>query len=621
MKDTYKIGKKIHTDVLVIGGSGAGVQAAISAVSQNVKTTLVSKGIVGRSGNAIMAGASFAMDGPSAIDYGYDGDPEFTKDVWFEEIVKQEFFLSDQKIVERFVDGAAPLVKQVVDWGQSVKQFFYFFKPGGFFTSGNAIGLALRKGIQEHPEIDVLEDVIITDLLTNDTRCVGALGVDVYSGEILLFEAKAVILATGGFQPFSFKCTVSEMNGDGMAMALRAGVTLADMEFPLFIPGVLLSPPIHRGSIFPFIYNVISGSLPSLPPPRIMNSRGENINTRMPSDIAGMATASEWQKIIYTYYWGREVSEGRGSPGGGVFFSFNHIPKNVFISGTDTFMGMLSLWYKKPWKYQGDDFGDLRDAVLAGDAWEVGMSHEYSNGGVLVNEKTETGLRGLYAAGEVSSGCFGALRIHDALTEMLVQGHTAGESAGRYCADAEEPQIDGEQVESHIERICSPLERAEGISPTEVRKQLEAHADSGFGYFRDEEKIATALAEVERIRRELIPGMVAKSRAQTYNLEWIEALGLENLALCLEAGLRAAQMRKESRGTHIRVDYPTVDHEKFLVRICQELKSDSIELSTRKPVVTRMKPPSGTAQDIMEYALWCEPKFKNADASQLPDME
>ncbi|MBW1930467.1 MAG: FAD-binding protein [Deltaproteobacteria bacterium] len=615
MSENRRYDREIATDILAVGGGGAGVMGAVAASEASVDVVLVMKGALGRSGNTIMAGGSFAMDGPSAVSYGYDGDPKFTKDEWFEEIVKQSFYLADQKIVETYVERAAPLVKQVVDWGRKAKQYFHFFKPGGFFTAGKSISLALRQGVKEHPDIKVIEDVVITDILTKDGRCVGGVGVDVYSGEIIVFKSKAVILGTGGFQPFSFKCTVSDMTGDGMGIVLRAGLSVADMEFLLFVPGVCLSPSLHRGSIFPFLYNILTATFPDLVAPRMKNAKGEDIGQKIPPDHLALAMGSEWMKLVFTYWWGKEIAAGNGSPNGGIYFSFDHVSGEEFIAGTKTLVSMMPIWYKTPWKFQGDDFSDMRDAVLAGEPWEVGLGHEYSNGGILVNEKTETKIPGFYAAGECSTGCFGAHRVHDALVEMLVQGYVAGEVASAYIKDAPEPVIDMAQVESHVERITAPLSRAKGVSPTEIQRLLEAAGDKGFGFVRNEDRMKAALADVERIRTEMIPKMAVKSKTRAYNQEWIESLGVENLVLCIESGLRTALMRKESHGTHIREDYPEVDHDNFLVRYCHTLVDGKLKQTTIKPNVTRMPLPTGKMANIMEYALSCEPKFKNAAGS------
>ncbi|MCP4749794.1 MAG: FAD-binding protein [Proteobacteria bacterium] len=612
-----RVQQERNTDVLVVGGAGAAAMAAAASARSGAKTTLVSKGRLGRSGNTIMAAALFGMDGPSAIEYGFDGDPSFTQELWFEEIVKMGFYLSDQKIAEKYVENAAPLVKQVVDWGQKTGQLFHFVKPANFFTSGKAIGLALRHGVKEHPEINVVEDVSITDLLTHNGRLTGAVGIDVYTGETVVFKAKAVILGTGGYQPFSFKCTVSDMTGDGPAMALRAGLPLADMEFPLYIPGVCLSPPIHRGSIFPSMYNIISGILPGMPAPMVTNSKGEDIVAKIPAAQYDLALNSHWVKLITMYWWGREIAEGRGSANGGVYLSFKHVPEDEFAKGTTDFANILTLWYKDPWKYQGDDCTDFRDAARAGKSWEVGLGNEYSNGGILVDENAETDLPGLYAAGECSTGTFGAYRSHRALVEMLVQGDIAGKRAALFVKDADEPVVDSDQLDAHLERILAPFSRGQGTSPAQITKDLEKAADSGFGFLRNEEGLKNALLEIVRIKKEMIPAMSLKSKTRRYNPEWLEAMAAQNLALCLEAGLRAALERKESRGSHNRSDYPVVDHDRYLVRFVSKLREGNIELSSRKPRTTSLELPTGQVKGIMEYALSTESKSAHIDPGAL----
>jgi succinate dehydrogenase / fumarate reductase flavoprotein subunit len=224
--------RTIQTDILVIGGSGAAVAAAISARREahaDNRVTLVSKGKVGASGNAILTAAGISLDGPGAIEAGYDGDPLFTREAWYDQIVRDGFYLSDRRIAQRYVEAGPEWVLNLVRWGTDAGQYFHFHPPANFFTSGRAIGRALARGLSQHPEIDVLEDVGVTDLLVGEGRCVGAVGVDIYTGEIISILARAVILGTGGFQPYSFRCTVSDMTGDGPAMALRAGARVSDM--------------------------------------------------------------------------------------------------------------------------------------------------------------------------------------------------------------------------------------------------------------------------------------------------------------------------------------------------------------------------------------------------------
>ncbi len=407
------------------------------------------------------------------------------------------------------------------------------------------------------------------------------------------------------------------MSGDGPAMALRAGVPLADMEFPLFIPGVCLSPPIHRGSIFPSIYNLLSGIMPGMPAPVVMNSLGEDITAKIPREQYDLAVNSHWVKLIYMVWWGKEIAEGRGSANGGVYFSFKHVSADEFDKGTVDLLNILSLWYKDPWKYQGDDCTDFKEAARAGSSWEVGLGNEYSHGGILVAENAATELPGLFAAGECSTGTFGAYRSHRALVEMLVQGSIAGQNAARYVVDVDDPVVDPEQLDTHLEAILAPFSRQDGTNPARIDKELEDAADKGFGFLRNEEGLQNTLTKVERIKAEKLPTMTLKSKTRRYNSEWIEALATRNLALCLESGLRAALERKESRGSHIRSDYPVVDHDNYLVRFVSTLVDGKIELSSRKPRSTRMELPTGKVDSIMDYALSAQSNSAHIDADSL----
>lgn len=397
--------------------------------------------------------------------------------------------------------------------------------------------------MRESQGIALLEDVMICDLLTNNGRVVGALGVDVYTGDLIAFQAMAVVLATGGYQPHSFKCTCSGTSGDGMAMACRAGTQLADMEFLLFLPGVLLSPQIHRGSIFPFIWYVAGFARPD-----VVNAAGKKITDHIPPALLKMAESTGWVKLIYTYFWGKELAAGNGTSNGGVFFDFSNLSKSHYITGALKALVMLKKWYRKNWWYQGEDMSDLFKMAKNGIPWEVGLSSEYSMGGIVVDAKMSTGVSGLFAGGEVTSGLFGASRIARALTEMLVQGYQAGKSAAEYARQSGSAEIDAEQLAAIKVRILSPFGRKSGISPKDVNAAVEAAADAGFGVIRDEPGLKAALREIERIGEEDLPRMCLGSQSRSYNYEWIEAMQVQNLVTCTAAGVRAALMRRESRG-------------------------------------------------------------------------
>jgi succinate dehydrogenase / fumarate reductase flavoprotein subunit len=599
MEQINEMGRRMSTDVLVVGGAGAGATAAVAAARGGARVVLVCKGKLGSSGNTIMAGAGISMDGRSAFEYGEDtADPSHTPEQMFEKIVKEAFYLSDQDVVQQYVDYAGRAVHEYIEWGRRAKQTF-FFTGTEYVTSGKALGLAARQGVRETSGIEVVNDVMIQDILITDGRVAGAIGIDVYRGHLLLIEAKAVVLATGGYQPYSFKCTVSDMTGDGMAMAYRAGAQLADMEFQLSTAGIMINPRIHRGSIFAgFI--LLTWDNPDYWP-ETHNIRGERLEDKIPPRLMELARTSEAVKLIYTYYAGKEIAAGLGTANDGFHLYFSKMPPEEFEKGIRPFKMIQQTWYRQEWRYQGGDFNDIRELIENDQPIEVGISNEYSMGGIVVDPDMKTGVPGLLAAGEVTSGVFGAARVADATTEMVVQGFKAGETAAEYIKGVDEPKPDPDQMERLIHRIAAPLQRKEGIEAIRIQKAIEKTSDEGFYYLRNDGTLRTTLAEIERIRDEELPRVRVVDTSPAYNYEWVEALQVENLLTCTEAGVRAALMRTESRGFHIREDYPEVDNDKWLVKIIAADRADRMSMTTRSPTVTRMPLPTGRLENIMAY--------------------
>lgn len=224
-----------------------------------------------------------------------------------------------------------------------------------------------------------------------------------------------------------------------------------------------------------------------------------------------------------------------------------------------------------------------------------------------------TRVPGLYAAGEAGSGVFGACRVADATTEMMVQGSRAGRSAAQYAQSVVQPAADEQQVNNILDKIQAPLKRSDGVSPLDAIQKLHRAADTGFGSIRNETGLSGALHAVGQIRDGDLPRLTAKCKSPNYNYERLCAIQAENLATCLEAGIRAAMMRRESRGFHLRLDYPEVDNDRFAVRILEEQGSNGMEVSQRKPHVTKITIPSGSNRDIPDFILHHKLKFKNAD--------
>jgi len=590
------IDRVMETEVLVVGGSGAGVTAAIQAHRMGRRVLLVCKGKVGRSGNAIMAGGGFGVDGYSAKHVVGEerSDERYSREKYFDNIVKEGFFISEQDLVEQFVEDSPPAVKELLEWGERANVHFSFRPPANWSSAGISWGKCVRQGLTEEQGIQVLEDTAVMELVKDGDRIAGALAVDIYSGELLFLRAKAVVLGSGGYQPFSFKNTVTDMTGDGPAMAYRAGAKLADMEFLLAFP-TALAPRSLRGSIYPFVFEMALRGISH----RVLDKDGKEIV--IPEDIYKVCYRTKLSKLCSDYYWGNAIREGRGTANGGVYMDYSQNPRALREENVAMFQKVNAHLYAKGC-YKGDNIEEIFRKVVEGEPFEVGLGYEYSMGGLLVDARMGTSVPGLFAGGEASSGLFGACRAGDGLTEMLGQGVRAGRSAAEYCAGMDLPPADREQAESLAANLLRPLETGKGENPIALQAKLEEAADKGFGVIRTGAGLEEALKRVEELKPRFA-AMRADSPSRRYNYQWLCALQARNMLICTEAGIRAALMRTESRGCHIRADFPEVDHDNWCVRIVDQNVNGRHCLEKKTPKVTRVPLPTGREDNVMTYFL------------------
>lgn len=574
------IKEKIYTDVLVIGGGGAACTAAVASARKGARTALVSKGKIGNSGNTIMIGGSYGMDGASAFhDFHIEeADPSFTKEDLFRSICNDGFNISDQNMVEQFVEESPRIVYEVKQWGEEAGQHYKFYKPGNWDVTGRGMGRSLLHGVEKTGSVDLFEDVMVVELLKNGDRVTGAVGWDLYRGCLIRFEAKEVILCTGGYQPYSLKNTNTDMTGDGQAMAYRAGAGLADMEFMLFLI-TAIEPNEMRGSILPVICT-FRDAFDYDPVDRYGNK------IEIPEQLREMEKTSEMCKLVHIYYYGKAIKEGRGTENGGIYFDFHRFTDEQIDRMFEALMDHFDGFYPRG-RYHGNDILEYKRIVKEKRRIEVGLSSEYSVGGILVDQNMRTEVPGLFAAGECASGVFGANRVADAVTEMLVQGYKAGETAGEASLGEEKTESSGESVEAVLEGIDRRLLGQGDRHAADLLKQLEQTADSALGLWRNEEKLEEGREELIRLERELANVMVP-DRSLIYNRELLKLLQTENTLLCTRVAVEMARMRKESRGLHLREDYSYIDNENWQVRIASHLRDGENILEKRTPVVTRI---------------------------------
>ena len=321
--------RDLTCDVLVVGSEGAGGPTAINAARAGLDVLIASKGRMGRCGASQMAGADFNLDGRSAIALGLPGDERDSPERFFEDLVREGFFLGNQRMVEKYVEYAARNTADLLEWGMPVFRFEQVHAEEmarGIITSGVRWVRILRRKAREMG-ITVLEDTMVVDLLTREGRACGAVALDLRSGEVVLIKARSVVLCTGGWQQaYHFNSAAADLTGDGQAMAFRAGAEMIGMEMVQYIPMTMLWPPLARKSILPYIMMETEVG----PLVQLLNGEGERFMQRYDPTTMEQST-----KEIVAIASELEVEAGRGSPHGGVFFALKHLtPEGIdFVWG------------------------------------------------------------------------------------------------------------------------------------------------------------------------------------------------------------------------------------------------------------------------------------------------
>ncbi|MBI4768158.1 MAG: FAD-binding protein [Deltaproteobacteria bacterium] len=567
--------RTIKTDVLVVGGGGAGFRAAIGAREKGLDVTLLSKGPLARCGATPMAGADFTLDGRSMSEIkGLTGDPNDSPEKVFNDIVTQGCYLNDQKLVQQYIEKAPQCLRELIDWGIQIK----LSDERMIFTSGIGIMDALLKKAKAAGVL-LMEDVALLDLTTHDGAVVGGLGLIICSGEFILFKAKAVIMATGGWHKAFWPNTgMRDLSGEGIAMALRAGAELGNMEFITFCCNVFYHPSIWRGSLAPYILSLMVGG-------KLTNRLGEEFLNGYDPMLVQIGTLTEWNKSFISHATAKEVRSGKGSIRNGIYYSRGDVPwEKVEL--------VASIVFPK-WKYKAIDLKEWGRKLHSNEPVEVGPAVEYFEGGIRIDSSFQSSLPGLFAAGECTRGVFGANRVFAAITEMLVHGADAGEAAAAYAMRTSFVEPNSPMVESMQALAEAPLGKAHGEKPAAARRQIQEAAHKYLGPIRTHKELVALLEMLCKTRDELLPNLRVVSSRRTYNKEWLDAIELRNMIQLLEAAARSALSRCESRGVHFREDFPETDNDHWLQESVVHYKNEEIEVTHCPVNITTMTPPKG----------------------------
>jgi len=549
--------RTIETDLLVVGSGGAGLWAAIRAAEAGARTLLVDKGLVGRSGNTVMA-SGLSVVGP----WHLPGDgPE----VLLHDTLEGGQFLNNQKLVRILIDETPKRVAELEAWGLTFDRQedgrCVLLQSGGHryprvLVRSDRVGLAIAKTLRRRAlqvGVKCQEDTIVTALLTSGERVVGATAIDSRLGEFVVFAAKAVVLATGGIaQLYPMSTSMASNSGDGVALALRAGTVTVDMEQVQFFPICLVFPSSVKG----FALGLRD---------KLVNRLGERFMERYDPERMEGSTRDIMSRAIYS-----EIKAGRGTEHGGVFHDVREAPERLFVSYLDQYNFCLK-----------------RGLDLKKEMAEVAPAVHYFMGGIEINDGGETNLAGLYAAGEVAGGVHGANRLGgNSLADLLVFGARAGESAGRWGLGSQAAEVDPQQVKEQDQRIHSVLEgKNGGIRPIEVKRAIQEIMWEKVGVVRSRRSLTEALQRLNQLEKDLSQASVT-CKGLLHNQELVSYLEAENLLLVGKAIATSALVREESRGAHYREDYPEKDDALWLKSVLLRLKRQEFRTSFR-PVVEK----------------------------------
>jgi succinate dehydrogenase / fumarate reductase flavoprotein subunit len=523
-------------DVLIIGAGGAGLRAAIEALSQDVRVGVVCKSLLGKA-HTVMAegGIAAAM---ANVDKSDDWRAHFR------DTMRGGKFLNNWRMAQLHAQEAPERVRELEQWGalfdrtengDILQRAFGGHTFKRLCHVGDRTGLEMIRTLQDrgvHLGIDVYMECTITRLLKDGDRIAGAFGYWREQGRFIVFRAKSVIICTGGIGK-TWKITSNswEYTGDGMALAYDAGADLMDMEFVQFHPTGMVWPPGVQGILVTEAVRGEGGIL--------RNKDGERFMERYDPKKLELSTRDVVARAIYT-----EVREGRGTEHGGAFLDISHQPADYVKR-------------KLPSMYH--QFLELADVDITKEPMEVGPTCHYMMGGIRVKAETaQASIPGLFAAGEAAVGLHGANRLGgNSLSDLLVFGRRAGLAAAEHAKGSQTPAIDSSQIEEAVRQMLAPFEQPEGDSPYAIHDDLQGTMQSLVGIFRDEEDLRRALSELEKLKARAAHVRVEGSRL--FNPGWHLAWDLRSLLTVAEAVTRSALARRESRGAHSRIDYPALD--------------------------------------------------------------
>jgi succinate dehydrogenase / fumarate reductase flavoprotein subunit len=615
MAEHMKKQSNYSCDVLIIGGGSAGLRAAIGAHDAGANVIILSRSKRGDPHTTLARGGINAALGTM--------DPEDNWMIHAIDTLREGEFIGDYEKVEVLCKNAPDAIKELVNWGarfhrekdgRLTQRFFgaHTYRRTVFYEDWT--GLEIIRVLMEQVnkrKIKVIDNVFITKLLKSDDNgddvngerplsstaiveqvvkeeVIGAVGVDIENKEFVVFECKSLILAAGGYTrvyPVSSSRNF-ENYGEGVALAYEAGADLVDMEMVQFHPTGMVWPEKAVGLLATEAIRGEGGNL--------LNSKGERFMKNYDPERMDLGPRDVVARAVYN-----EIISGRGTEHGGVWLDVTHLREEVI-------QDRLPTMYKQ--------FQELDGIDISKEKMEVGPTAHYSMGGVVVDIKCRTKIKGLFAVGEVISQIHGANRLGgNSLLDTIVFGKIAGEEAARLAKQGVEDRKKTEAQsppQSNIDNQKKGFnDDYEGIfvvkEPINFRNDIQELMKQNAAIIREETKLQNGLKRILELKNEFYSkdNIIKVFKIDDNNSENIVITWqVKSSLVACEAIIRSALMRQESRGAHYRSDFPKLDDERFKVNIYCRKKGKRVSSASAEMVLFKQnaKEIKGPLSDLLK---------------------
>jgi succinate dehydrogenase / fumarate reductase, flavoprotein subunit len=574
-------------DVLIIGGGSAGLRAAIEAHDAGAQVLVISKSKKGDPHTVLARGGINAALGTM--------DPQDNWMIHAADTLREGGFLADYERVEVLCKSAPESINDLVNWGarfhrekdgRLTQRFFgaHTYRRTVFYEdwTGDEMIRVLMEQVSQR-EIEIVDNVYVTKLLKSDDvngggeepleereEVKGALGIDIEKKEMVIFECSSLILAAGGYtRVYAVSSSrIFENYGEGVTLAYEAGADLVDMEMVQFHPTGMVWPEKALGTLATEAIRGEGGILLNIKGERFMRNYYPERLELGPRDIVARAAYNE-------------IIAGRGTEHGGVWLDIRHLPKEKILD-------------RLPTMYE--QFKNIAGIDISKEKMEVGPTAHYSMGGVVVDIKCRTKIKGLLAVGEAISQIHGANRLGgNSLLDTVVFGKIAGGEAARLAKEQGEREKTGPS--SLVRRKVNNRQEKEfddGLfivkEPIKFRNEIQELMKQNAGIIREERRLQNGLKRILELKNEFYS---KDSVLKEFKIDDVENVVLtwqvkSSLVAC-EATIRSALMRQESRGSHYRSDFPKLDDEKWNVNIY--CRKEGEEMALFKQQVKQIKGP------------------------------